>query len=56
MIEKLQPFLIWIGDHWVTVSLVVSEIAALLPTKVNGILQGILKLGNAFFKKSSKKS
>jgi len=36
--------LVWLTNHWVAVALISSEIAALLPTKVNGIIQGVTKL------------
>jgi len=43
----------WLAAHWVPVALIVSEIAALLPFKVSGILQGIIKVGTAIFGKKS---
>jgi len=43
----------WLAAHWVPVALIVSEIAALLPFKVSGILQGLIKIGTAIFRKNS---
>lgn len=42
----------WITKNWTIMALVVSEVAALLPTKVNGIVQGVIRGIAAFFKKS----
>lgn len=38
-------------DNWPYVALAVSEIAAFLPAKVNGILQSFLRIGSYIFKK-----
>jgi hypothetical protein len=44
----------WLAANWVPVALIVSEIAALLPTKANGIIQGVLKVLAETFKKKKK--
>lgn len=41
----------WFSLHWQTVALVISEVAAFMPTKVNGILQGAIRLIGAWFTK-----
>lgn len=51
MIENLRNAYSWALDNWVIIALVVSEVAALLPAKPNGIVQGLLKLGHAIFQK-----
>jgi len=52
MVQKLQPIIAWIGENWVLVALVLSETAALLPTKYSGIIQGTIRfLGKLFEKK-----
>lgn len=54
--DALQNVGTWLGENWVIVALVVSEVAALLPAKAKGIIHFILKVGGAIFKKSSKQS
>lgn len=39
----------WIVDNWPAIALVVSEVAAFLPTKVSGIVQGVVKGLSAVF-------
>lgn len=46
----------WLNENWLILALIVSEVAALLPTKAKGIIDAILKIGGAIFKKSSSKS
>lgn len=41
----------WLSSNWTIVALVVSEVAALLPTKVNGIVQGIIRMFSGLFSK-----
>jgi hypothetical protein len=53
MIDNFQTASSWAIDNWVIIALVVSEVAALLPAKIKGILHGLVKLGNAIFQKSS---
>lgn len=43
----------WLTDNWLLCSFVVSELAALLPGKVSGILSGILLFGNKLFSNNS---
>ena len=56
MKDVLQTGTSWLGENWLILALVISEIAALLPTKAKGIIDAILKIGGAIFKKSSSKS
>lgn len=48
MLVKVWDF---ITQNWVWIPLVISEVAALLPSKFNGIIQSILKIGGIIFKK-----
>lgn len=41
----------WCVAHWAVIALVVSEIAALLPGKISGILSSVLHIGDKLFKK-----
>lgn len=41
----------WMQENWILLSLIASEVAALLPFKVKGIVDAIIQLGNVFFKK-----
>jgi hypothetical protein len=43
--------IIWLEKYWPFVALVISEALAFIPAPVNGIIQGILKIGNAIFKR-----
>jgi hypothetical protein len=43
--------IIWLEKYWPFVALVISEALAFIPAPINGIIQGILKIGNAIFKK-----
>lgn len=54
MKDALNTTVTWLVANWVPVALIVSEIAALLPTRVSGIIQGIIKLGAACFRKKNK--
>ena len=39
----------WLSNNWPAIALVISEIAAFLPTKVSGIVQGTVKGLSAVF-------
>lgn len=41
----------FISDNWIAISLVVSEVLALTPTKYNGIIQSIIKVVGVILKK-----
>jgi hypothetical protein len=56
MIDKIIHVWTYLNDNWALVALVVSEVAAFLPTKWNGIFQSILKIGAKLFTKKSRKS
>jgi hypothetical protein len=56
MFDKIINIWTYLNDNWALVALVVSEVAAFLPTKWNGIFQSILKVGAKLFKKKSVKS
>jgi hypothetical protein len=43
------PIWEWIQTNWAVVALIASEAAALLPTKINGIVQGVIRGLTAFF-------
>lgn len=43
--------IIWLEKYWPFVALIVSEALAFIPGPLNGILQAIVKLGNAIFKR-----
>jgi len=55
MKESFQSLFTWLSENWIVVALVCSEIAALLPNRYNGILQGFIKFGSIFFEKKSSK-
>lgn len=42
------------GDNWAVIALVISEIAAFLPSKFNGITQVLLKILSAIFTSKEK--
>lgn len=43
----------WIADHWASLALIISEIAALLSGKWSGILKSVVNiLGTVFTKKN----
>jgi len=56
MKEELETGASWLNENWLILALIVSEVAALLPTKAKGIIDAILKVGGAIFKKSSIKN
>jgi hypothetical protein len=56
MKDAFQIVTSWMSENWLLLALIVSEIAALLPTKAKGIIDAIIKIGGAIFKKSSSKS
>jgi len=56
MDETIRPVTSWLQENWLILALIISEVAALLPSKVKGIIHAILKVGEAVFKKSSSKS
>lgn len=41
----------WITEKWALIALIFSEVVAFLPTKVNGIVQGIFRILDSIFKK-----
>jgi hypothetical protein len=43
----------FLQENWAVVALVISEVAALLPSKVSGILHAVVKIAGLFFKKKS---
>ena len=51
MKSVINDTIIWLQTNWIVVALVASEVAALLPTKFNGIIQGAVKLLTLFFQK-----
>lgn len=56
MKEMIEPATNWLAENWLLVALVISEIAAFVPKKVNGILQGLLRIGGKLFEKKVSKS
>jgi len=42
----------WMEKNWATVALVVSETAALVPGRVNGILHSLVKVIHLLFKRN----
>lgn len=40
----------WVQQNWLVIALIVSEVAAFLPTKAKGIVQFGLKIGSSLFK------
>jgi hypothetical protein len=54
-VSQTRPVWDWIQTNWAVIALIASETAALLPTKINGIVQGVIRGLTAFFnpKKSS---
>jgi len=40
----------WLSENWTVIALVISELAALLPTKVNGIIQFLVKIATGIFR------
>lgn len=55
-IEQWTGIVAFFRDNWAVVGLVLSELAAFLPPKYNGIIQGALNLLSAILKKKAKKS
>lgn len=55
MEQTLTNFGDFLQENWAVVALVVSEVAALLPGKVRGILQTVVLIGSKIFEKRSKK-
>lgn len=51
MMEVITTFL---TKHWISVSLIISEIAAFLPAPWNGIIASTLKIVSKVFFKNSK--
>lgn len=56
MKENLNQGLEWLTENWIIVALIISEVAALLPIKAKGILQGVVKAGNRIYKRYVVKS
>jgi len=48
---QTQPVWDWLQTNWAIIALVISEGAALLPTKFNGIIQGVVRMFSALFQK-----
>jgi hypothetical protein len=48
-VSSSKPVWDWLQTNWAVVALVVSEVSALLPTKINGIVQGVIRGLTAFF-------
>ncbi len=46
----------WVSLNWATIALIISEIAAFLPPKFNGIVQTAVSLVSAILKKKKVKS
>jgi hypothetical protein len=51
--SSIAGFLDWLGRHWELVVLILSEVAALLPTKWSGIIDLIIKILQAVFSKKN---
>jgi len=43
-------------ENWIIIALIASEIAAFLPTKINGIIHAIIKVGQSIFRKTNSKT
>ena len=48
---SLASLYAWCVEHWASVALIVSELAALFSSKYSGILQSVLQIGNTLFSK-----
>lgn len=49
--EEKKSVLEWVQANWAVIALIVSETAALLPTKISGIVQAVVTGISAIFKK-----
>jgi hypothetical protein len=47
---EITMFYSWFADNWISVSLILSESAALVSGKWGGILKSVVNVGNFFFK------
>lgn len=50
-VSPIDSAIKWLGVNWTVIALAASELAALLPSKVNGIIHGVIRGLRAFFNK-----